>query len=99
VDGSAFKKPQIGPFYDTVSSVREKLFRRMYYQEHYQPIMKTGVVNLAHNKDQFIDLINNALENPQEYNKNSRGCLEEIITYTDGQSTNRAVATIKNFLQ
>jgi hypothetical protein len=99
VDGSAFNKPQIGPYYDTISTRKEKLFRRMYYQEHYQPIIKTGVVNLAYTKDEYISLINKALVNPEKFNKNSKSCLEEIITYTDGQSTNRAVATIKSFFQ
>lgn len=97
VDGSVFAKPQIGPYYDDVNPSTQDLFRQMYYQEHYLPIMKTKVVNLAHSKKGFIDLVNRVIENPSAYTANCKSCVEEIITYSDGQSTSRAVSAIKNF--
>jgi hypothetical protein len=98
VDGSAFNKPQIGPHYDIVDPKGEELFRKMYFQEHYLPIMRSEVVTLAHNKKEFISIVNEALANPGKFNKKSKSCIEEIVTYSDGQSTNRAVAAIKKFL-
>lgn len=97
VDGSAFKKPQIGPYYDEVNPSKEDLFRRMYYQEHYVPIMKSDVLNLAYTKAEFIDLVNRLIQNPSAYTANCAECVEEIITYSDGQSTSRAVSAIRNF--
>ena len=97
VDGSVFNKPQIGPYYDDVNPSTQKLFRRMYYQEHYVPIMKTNVINLANNKHQFIDLVNRVIENPSAYTQNCKNCVEEIITFSDGKSTSRAVSAIRNF--
>jgi hypothetical protein len=98
VDGSAFNKPQIGPYYDAVRPNTEGLLREMYNQEHYRPIMKSGVVNLAKTKKDYIKLVNDALSNPSNYHAGSEACIKEIITYNDGQSTNRAVTAIKSFL-
>ena len=97
VDGSAFNKPQIGPYYDLVRKNKEHLFRKMYHQEHYQPILKTNVVKLANNKDEFVSIVNTALQQPENFSINSEACLKEIITYTDGRSTSRAVEAIKTF--
>jgi hypothetical protein len=97
VDGSAFQKPQIGPFYDDINPSGQELFRQMYYQEHYVPIMKSNVLNLAYTKTQFIDLVNQLIKNPSAYTANCKNCVEEIITYSDGKSTSRAVSAIKNF--
>lgn len=97
VDGSAFHKPQIGPYYDEVNPSNEELFRKMYYQEHYVPIMNSKVVNLAKNKEEYIQLVNDCLNNPSAYNEACNACVEEIITYRDGRSSERAVAAIKHF--
>ena len=99
VDGSAFHKPQIGPYYDDINPAAQDLFRQMYYQEHYRPIMKSRVVHLAHTKSEYIDIVNSMLEKPSDYIANCDNCVKEIITYADGQSTMRAVAAIKNFFE
>jgi CDP-glycerol glycerophosphotransferase (TagB/SpsB family) len=98
VDGSTFHKPQIGPYYDDINSSKQNLFRQMYYQEHYRPIMDSKAVSLAHTRNEYIDMVGQALEDPSSYVTNSKNCVREIITYSDGQSTNRAVEAIKNFL-
>lgn len=97
VDGSAFNKPQIGPYYDTVTPASEELFRKMYFQEHYLPIIRSKAVNLAYTKAQFIELVSDALANPDKYNGNCDRCVQEIITYRDGKSTERAADAIKRF--
>ena len=61
------------------------------------PIMNTKVVNLAYSKAELIDLVNRVIENPSGYIASCKNCVEEIITYSDGQSTSRAVSAIKNF--
>lgn len=98
VDGSVFSKPQIGPYYDDMHSGKQELFRQMYFQEHYRPIMKSKVINLANSKVELINIINKAIENPADYSKNCNNCVNEIITFSDGRSTDRAVAAIKNFI-
>ncbi|MDB5193816.1 MAG: hypothetical protein JWQ96_3379 [Segetibacter sp.] len=97
VDGSAFTKPQIGPYYDDVHPATQQLFRGMYFQEHYRPILNSEVLRLAHTKEEYIDYVKQMLKDPGAHTANCKKCVEEIITYTDGQSTNRAVAAIRNF--
>ena len=97
VDGCVFNKPQIGPYYDDLKPDKVELFRGMYMQEHYRPILRTNTLNLAHTKEEFISLVNNTLESPEKYISNCESCVKEIITYTDGKSTNRVVQTIEKF--
>ncbi|HRH51330.1 MAG TPA: CDP-glycerol glycerophosphotransferase family protein [Panacibacter sp.] len=98
VDGSTFKKPQIGPAYDAVNPDKEYLLQQMYHQEHFLPIIKTGGLLLATSKELLIKYVNDALENPVVYITKSNRIIEEIITYTEGQSTSRVTKAIKDFL-
>ncbi|MCY7421112.1 MAG: CDP-glycerol glycerophosphotransferase family protein [Chitinophagaceae bacterium] len=98
VDGSAYNKPQIGPYYDEVNPAKQDLLRGMYYQEHFKPIINSQSLLLAGSKKELIHYINTALANPASVTKNSQKVLEEIITYTDGKSTERVVNIIKKNL-
>lgn len=98
VDGSAFKKPQIGPYYDEVNPAKQYLLQGMYQQEHFRPIINCQSLMLAGSKQQLISYINTALTNPDSVTQNCQKVLEEIITYTDGKSTDRVVNIIKNAL-
>jgi len=97
VDGSVFDKPQIGPYYDDINPLKQELIRKMYFQEHYLPIMQSKAIHLAHSKEQLIELVNKMLADPDSYNKKCRKCVEEIITCTDGQSTKRVSEILKSF--
>ena len=97
VDGSVFSKPQIGPAYDDLNKLNEHLLRNLYYQEHFTPIMEAQVVQLASSKEQLVQLVNQALEHPELYNRHCKRCVDEIITYTDGHSANRVVEVLKRF--
>ena len=99
VDGSAFRKPQIGPNYDEVKPAKQHLLQGMYQQEHFMPIIKSRGLLLAGSKQQFISLINSALTNPELVTQHSQKVLEEIITYTDSKSTGRVVDIIKKTLK
>ncbi len=97
VDGSIFNKPQIAPAYDCIQPRAQKGLRKMYEQEHYLPIIKSKAVHLAYSQKQLIDLVNDALKNPEKYNQNCKNCVEEIITFTDGKSSERVVDKLKEF--
>ena len=97
VDGSVFNKPQIGPFYDDIYPENQDLFRGMYQQEHYRPILRTKVLHLAHSKEEYIDLVIQTIKDPMSHISRCKPCVEEIITYTDGQSAKRAAQAIKQF--
>ena len=97
VDGSVFSKPQIGPAYDDLNKSNEHLLRNMYFQEHYMPIIKAKAVQLASSKEHLVQLVNEALASPEIFKQHCKKCVEEIITYTDGQSANRVVTILKSF--
>jgi hypothetical protein len=98
VDGSVFRKPQIGPAYDDILPEKAHLMCQMYWQEHFIPIMKTKGLALANSKSEMIDLINEALYEPLRMTNASDRIVEEIITYKDGKCTDRVVANIRNEL-
>ncbi|HWB24564.1 MAG TPA: CDP-glycerol glycerophosphotransferase family protein [Chitinophagaceae bacterium] len=98
IDGSVFNKPQIAPYYDEVNKDAEPFLRAIYHQEHYQPIINSGALNFAHSRQKLISLIKNALQNPADYNARCQDCVKEIATYTDGKSTERVIARLKQLL-
>jgi hypothetical protein len=98
IDGSVFHKPQIGPYYTEIDKAkRENLTRQMYYQEHYMPITESRAINRPASKNEFIDMVNDALYHPEKYTQYCDDCLERMIVFTDGQSSNRAANAIKKF--
>ncbi len=98
VDGSVFHKPQIGPAYDEVSPQNASLLLKMYYQEHFVPILNTKGLSLAKSKTELIDLINEALYNPDSMTKASKRIVDEIISYSDGKSTDRLIEAVRKKL-
>jgi hypothetical protein len=97
VDGSVFEKPQIGPYYDEINVLGEPALRAMYAQEHYKPILRSNVIHFAKSKSELINLVNTALISPNEFSKNCKTCVEEIITFADGNAKSRVSEKIKTF--
>lgn len=98
VDGSAYGKPQIGPYYDDVNPRKAHLLQGMYKQEHFKPIIASKALMLAHSRQQMATFINEALWHPKQDAVNSKKVLEAIITFTDGQCTQRVVNIMRKEL-
>lgn len=97
VDGSAYNKPQIGPAYYTNDSTISNRLYKIYWQEHFVPIMQTNTLALAKSAGELVSLINNNLNNPS-VTFSGKAILENIITYTDGKSKERVTTVIKQAL-
>ncbi len=97
LDGSMFNKPQIGPAY-LENIHKSKLLKRMYHQKHFEPIVEGDGIALADSKEMLIRKINDALISPEQFTTNQKKVLEQMITYTDGNSTARVAAIIKHAL-
>ncbi len=92
IDAAAFDKPVINivfdghekkPYYDSV---------RQFYDEtriHYVPILKSGGVRLANNKEELIKYINMYLENPDLDREGRKKIIEEQCWKLDGKSGER----------
>ena len=98
IDGSAFGKPQIGPAYDEVVPNKAHLLKKMYWQEHFLPVINTKGFALAESKEQLISFINEALHQPEKMTKASNRIVQEIITYNDGKCAERVVEVLKEQL-
>jgi hypothetical protein len=100
VDGSAYNKPQIGPAYYKNNQHITQLLYRMYWQEHFEPIMQTNSLLIAKSKDELIKQINSSLDFKRDDEKeaSAKAILESIITYTDGYCMNRVASRIKQYL-
>lgn len=95
IDGSAFYKPQICPAYDEVYKNEKYPLWGFYYQEHYSYTTKTEGIALAKSRKELIDYINNALQQPEKYITKCDKVLKEVITFNDGQCTNRVAAVLQ----
>ena len=98
LDGCAYRKPQIGPAYDDVSPDTAHLLRGMYNQKHFQPIIDTNGLKLANSRTELINYINDAMQAPENLTRQCEAILNEIITYSDGKSTDRVAGVIKQAL-
>jgi hypothetical protein len=99
VDGSAFNKPQIGPAYDNVVPNKANLLRGMYWQEHFIPVLKVNGIALANSKQELIRITNDFLNNPKPNVEKCKKVVEEIITYSNGEATQKVVDILKNELK
>ncbi|HMZ45211.1 MAG TPA: CDP-glycerol glycerophosphotransferase family protein [Chitinophagaceae bacterium] len=96
VDGSAFNKPQIGPAYDDIAPAKAHLLKGMYWQEHFIPVLKVNGIALANSKQELIELTNKALKHSDMDEQKCKQVVEEIITYANGNSTQRVAAILEN---
>lgn len=96
IDGSIFNKPQIAPYFDDINKRGEPALRAIYNQKHFKPVLDSGVLQFAATKSALIELVNENLKNPRQ-TAGSKRCVEEIITYTDGQSAKRVANHITSF--
>jgi hypothetical protein len=96
IDGAAHNRPQIGPYYDNVKAERD--LRNLYKQEHYVPVIESGALKLAGNKKEFLQLINDALQHPDDFTTKHQQLLLDIVSFSDGKSTFRVIEFLKKYL-
>lgn len=97
IDGAIFDRPQIAPAYDTDKRL-DRVVKELYLREHYLPITNSGGLDIVYNRDEFINAVNQAMLMPEKKQAERRKMVEEIVTFTDGQSTNRVNLALEEFL-
>lgn len=98
VDGSAFDKPQLAPYYDRIHRKDQKPLRGLFEQLHYKKIMESGGLTLVRKPEDWRAAINQSLHNPKREASERNRILQEIISFTDGKSTQRVAESIQHFL-
>ncbi len=100
VDGSVFDRPQIGPAYDDrPGRPYDRAMRELYAHEHFLPITRSGGLDIVHDRAALIRAVSAALKEPTARAAGRRELVREIITFTDGQSTQRVLDQLRAMLR
>lgn len=97
IDGAIFDRPQIAPAYDTDKRL-DRVAKELYLREHYLPITNSGGLDIVYNRDELINALNQAMLMPEKKQTERIKMVEEIVTFTDGQSTQRVNLALQEFL-
>lgn len=99
LDGAIFDKPQIAPAYDDRPGRQyDQTTRILYQKEHYQPLVKSGGVDVVYSRAEMINAVKQALRYPELKQEQRKQMVREICTFTDGQCTERIAHGIQSFL-
>ncbi|MFA6416211.1 MAG: hypothetical protein WCW56_01855 [Candidatus Paceibacterota bacterium] len=97
IDAAAFDKPVINIDFDEIKKPYLNSIRRYYDFEHYQPILKSKGVRLAHNFEQLEELILLYIKDPSLDREYRARMVYEQGFYSDGKSCEQTVlAILKN---
>jgi len=100
IDGAIFDKPQIGPAYDDRPGHKfDKAMRELYEREHYLSITRSGGLEIVRSRDELIQTINRAINDPGRLSHARKKMIREICTFDDGKSTERVFAALQSFLK
>lgn len=99
IDGSIFDRPQVGPAYDDRPGRRfDRIAHELYLREHYLPITESGGLDLIRSRAALCAAVRDALREPGRLAGGRQQLVRDICTFTDGQSTARVVAGVRQFL-
>lgn len=100
VDGAIFDRPQIGPAYDDTPGSRfDRTAQELYLQEHYLPITNSGGLEIVRGRQQLIEAVRSALEDPARLSPGRKRLVKEVCTFDDGRATGRVYESVRAFLQ
>ena len=96
VDGAVFDRPQVGPAYDDrPGRPYDRTMRELYAHEHFLPITRSGGLDIVHGREELIRAVAAGLSQPALRTAGRKQLVREIITFTDGQSTQRVLAELR----
>jgi len=98
VDGAIFDRPQIGPAYDEEGPYA-RIAKDIYLREHYLPITHSGGLVIVNSRSELIQVVNNALKNPNRLSDERKKLVREICTFTDGKCTDRVNQALCTFVE
>ncbi|CAB4983240.1 unannotated protein [freshwater metagenome] len=95
LDGAMFDRPQIGPrFVPGATFSENSRIKDMYSQEHWLPITASGGLRTVDSAEELILATAHALEHPEEGSEARQRMINDLLTYTDGQSSQRLVDAV-----
>jgi len=98
LDGAMFDRPQIGPrFVPGASRLESSRIKDMYKQEHWQPITASGGLRTVDNAEELLRAVEQALQQPELGAQGRQRMIQDVLTYPDGNSSQRLVDAVANF--
>jgi hypothetical protein len=95
LDGAMFDRPQIGPRFVPGATVSENSrIKGMYKQEHWLPIAASGGLITVDSAEELLLATAQALQHPEEESDARQRMIKDVLTYTDGQSSQRLVDAV-----
>jgi hypothetical protein len=99
VDGAVFDRPQVGPAYDDrPGRPYDRTMRELYAHEHFLPITRSGGLDIVHDRPALMRAVTMGLSQPALRAAGRKKLVREIITFTDGHSTERVLAELRRVL-
>lgn len=89
VDASVFNKPIIIIYFNSKSGVYWESVRRYYDCEYYRPILESGGIELAHNPEELLTLVDRYFKNPKLHSEGRKKIISEQVKFLDGRSARR----------
>ena len=100
IDGAIFDRPQIGPAYDDSPSRRYDLTcRELYLHEHFLPITHSGGLEIVNSRNELVQSIRSAFENPARLAEARKKLVRELCTFDDGRASERVASEVNAFLE
>jgi hypothetical protein len=95
IDAALCDTPVVGVAYDGAKMLPYRSsIRRAYDYTHYRPLVDTGGLRLAENREQMIELVNRYLENPEVDRAGRARIVREQAWKVDGRSGERVARLI-----
>jgi hypothetical protein len=99
VDGAILDRPQIGPAYDDRPGGRyDRVVKELYLREHYLPITKSGGLAIVNSREEMLEAIRVAFDDPIGDTAGRKRMVREICTFDDGKCTERVSEALRAFL-
>lgn len=99
IDGAIFDKPLVGPAYDDRPDKRyDKTTRNLYFAEHYLGITHSGGLTRVFSREELLREVKEGLLNPSKHREGRKKIVLDLISYDDGQSTQRVSEALHAFL-
>ncbi len=91
-----FDKPAINVGYNPLSVEKEELSYATYYNfDHYRPVVESGAVEVAYNRDQMRELMLQAMNEPSRRKNDRKALIDKMFgTTLDGNSAHRVAQAL-----
>lgn len=95
-----FDKPLINIGFSVIHHPRSRkdLSHLLYETDHYQWILKTKGIDIAHSEKELLNYINEYLKNPARKSEERKKLVDELCFQVDGRSSERIADVIKEMV-